>query len=455
VAWIVRLVQIGAEGEGQATDVIEIDRPDDLGDIADLGLTLAEAKLLLAGLQQEIVTAQARDHAVRRPACRHCGSVCRVKDYRDHAVATLFGHVRVRLPRFRCAACGGIEGGVGWPSHCRSTPELDQLQAHLCALMTYRTAADVLKQMFPVDAGEHPETLRRHTLKVGEALRNCAAARPGTAAAIVVTLDSTFIRSCADGERHLEVRVGNVETKSGGRQVVGAVARADTDIAGLIRRNLDAVGRTEGTALTAFTDGCPGLRRILVDAGVTTLPILDWFHLAMRLQHLKQIAGGLSANDPERAAVKAAIVAEVERLHWRLWNGKTKNARTSIDRIRAVMHHFRGQRGEQNSITPARKLWTALQALDGYLTGQSDWTVNYAQRHRAGLRVGTAITEGTANFLVNRRMNKSQQMRWSRRGADLLLQVRCAIYNGTLGSDFGQGTVKLAGSGLGGAGLVR
>ena len=49
-----------------------------------------------------------------------------------------------------------------------------------------------------------------------------------------------------------------------------------------------------------------------------------------------------------------------------------------------------------------------------------------------------ALTEGTANFLVNRRMNKSQQMRWSRRGADRLLQVRCALYNGTLGTGFGQ-----------------
>jgi len=73
-----------------------------------------------------------------------------------------------------------------------------------------------------------------------------------------------------------------------------------------------------------------------------------------------------------------------------------------------------------------------------YLIGQSAWLVNYAKRHRAELRVGTAITEGTANFLVNRRMNKSQQMRRSRRGADLLLQVRCAVYNGTLGSEFGQ-----------------
>jgi hypothetical protein len=41
-------------------------------------------------------------------------------------------------------------------------------------------------------------------------------------------------------------------------------------------------------------------------------------------------------------------------------------------------------------------------------------------------------------FLVNRRMNKSRQMRWSRRGADLLLQLCCALDNGTFDSGFGQ-----------------
>jgi len=436
---MLRLVKIGAEGEGPCTDIMEIRRPDDLVDIANLGLTLAEAKRLLAGVQREIVAAQARDHAVRRPSCARCDGVCRVKDDRDHAVATLFGQVTVRLSRFRCAACGGIEAGVGWPAHCRSTPELDRLQAHLSALITYRTAADVLGQMVPVDAGTHHETLRRHALKVGEALGHYVATRPETAAsAIVVTLGSTFIRSCESGERHLEVRVGNVETNTGGRQVFGAVAKSSTPIAELIRRNLDAVGRTGDTALTAFTDGCPGLRRSLADAGVTTPPMLDWFHVAMRLQHLKQIADGLSADDPARVAAKAVIVEEVERLHWRIWNGKAKDAQISIDRIRAVMHHFQGEPDQRRSTTPSRKLWTALHALDRYLTGQSAWLVNYAERHRAGLRVGTAITEGTANFLVNRRMNKSQQMRWSRRGADLLLQVRCAVYNGTLGSGFGQ-----------------
>ena len=82
-------------------------------------------------------------------------------------------------------------------------------------------------------------------------------------------LDSTFIRSREEGERHLEVRVGNVETAGGGRHVFGAVAKADTDITVLIRRNLETVGRTANTEVTAFTDGCPGLRCILANAGVT------------------------------------------------------------------------------------------------------------------------------------------------------------------------------------------
>ena len=42
------------------------------------------------------------------------------------------------------------------------------------------------------------------------------------------------------------------------------------------------------------------------------------------------------------------------------------------------------------------------------------------------------------HVMVNRQMSKSQQVRWSRRGAGLLLQVRCAVCNGTLGSGFGQ-----------------
>src|SRR4051812_48385544 len=47
VAWVLRLVEIGAEGEERCAEVMEISRPDSLDDIADLGLTLADAKLVL------------------------------------------------------------------------------------------------------------------------------------------------------------------------------------------------------------------------------------------------------------------------------------------------------------------------------------------------------------------------------------------------------------------------
>jgi hypothetical protein len=158
----------------------------------------------------------------------------------------------------------------------------------------------------------------------------------------------------------------------------------------------------------------------------------------MRLQHAKQATSGLSTDTPGRMQAKAAIVAEIERLHWRIWNGKAKNARRTLERVRKVMHVFKGEGAHRPTAEPSsRKLWRALREVDTYRRGQSTRLVNYAKRYRAGLRVGTSVTEGTANSLVNRRMNTQQPMRWSRRGAELPPQVRCAVYNGALGSGLG------------------
>ena len=435
---VLQLVETGADTRGHGIDVLKIDRAGGLRDIANLGLTLPEAKQLLARVQQAVVAMQARDHVALRPECSGCGARCHVKDWQSRQVATLFGTVAVRLPRFRCPGRGRSEAGVSWPAHCRSTPELDQLQAHLSALMTYCIAAGVLAHLLPVAAGMSHETLRGRTLKLGEQLHRAAAVSPepakvvaAPAPAVTLSLDSTFIRSCHKGERHLEVRVGNAETSGGnGRQVFGAVANAGTDIVAPIRRTLNALGRTDDTVLTAFTDGCSGLRAILAAAGVTGPPIADWFHLAMRLQHAKQVAEALPAGDPHQQQAKVEVIAEVERLRWRAWNGKAKDARITLKRLRTLLPVLERK--------PVRKLKRALRAIDCYLRSQNAWLVNYAERWRAGLRVGTSLTEGTANFLVNKRMAKSQQMRWSRRGADLLLQVRCAVYNGALGFTFGQ-----------------
>ncbi len=266
---VLRLVETRPGSGTRSVDVREFSRPGNLRDIANLGLTLAKAKQRLARVQRAVVAVQARDHAALRPDCASCGGRCQVKDWRSRQVATLFGKVAVRRPRFHCPGCGRGEAGISWPAHCRSTPELDRLQAHLSALMTYRRAAGVLAYLRPVAAGTSHETLRGHTLKVGERLRGADAVTP-PASAITLSLASTFIRSCPEGERPLEVRGGNAETPEGGRQVFGAVAKAGTAITALIRRALGAMGRTGDTALTAFTDGCPGLRAILADAGVAS-----------------------------------------------------------------------------------------------------------------------------------------------------------------------------------------
>jgi CHASE2 domain-containing sensor protein len=42
------------------------------------------------------------------------------------------------------------------------------------------------------------------------------------------------------------------------------------------------------------------------------------------------------------------------------------------------------------------------------------------------------MAESAVNQVINARMCKRQQMRWTPRGAHLLVQVRCAVLNGDI-----------------------
>src|SRR3712207_8532651 len=68
VAWIVRLVSIGAGGAEHGTDVLRTARPDTLAELGTLGLSLAEGKRLLAGVRSEEHTSelQSRQYLVCR-----------------------------------------------------------------------------------------------------------------------------------------------------------------------------------------------------------------------------------------------------------------------------------------------------------------------------------------------------------------------------------------------------
>jgi hypothetical protein len=78
--------------------------------------------------------------------------------------------------------------------------------------------------------------------------------------------------------------------------------------------------------------------------------------------------------------------------------------------------------------------------LRGYIENNEDALIDYGQRYRAGKPISSSRAEGTVNQLVNARMNKRRQMRWSPRGAHRALQVRAAVLDGR----FGQQAIQLA-----------
>jgi hypothetical protein len=55
MGWVLRLVETGNDGPARVIDVLDITPLGGLGEIAKLGLTLAEAKQIPARLQQAVV----------------------------------------------------------------------------------------------------------------------------------------------------------------------------------------------------------------------------------------------------------------------------------------------------------------------------------------------------------------------------------------------------------------
>ena len=70
--------------------------------------------------------------------------------------------------------------------------------------------------------------------------------------------------------------------------------------------------------------------------------------------------------------------------------------------------------------------------LEGYLYSNIRSLTDYGRAWRQGERIATANIKSTVNQLVNQRMCKKRQMRWSRLGAQLMLHVRTAHLNGIL-----------------------
>ncbi len=156
--WTVRLEARTSAGEVKTTELVTISRPAVVSTLAEVGLVLAETKVLLAKLQARMLCGQVAGYAAHHRACAACGVLQPLKDRRTRRLHTLFGTVEVEAPRFKVCRCRPsapmAEARTVLPVcallTARCTPELERVQAELGARTSFRDAARILEALLPV-----------------------------------------------------------------------------------------------------------------------------------------------------------------------------------------------------------------------------------------------------------------------------------------------------------------
>jgi hypothetical protein len=196
-----------------------------------LGLRLAEAKDLLAAVQDTLVSHQVSTAIAAQVACPDCGQSHRHKDSRDIVMTTLFGRLRLTSPRWWHCGCRPHDSATFSPLAAllpeRTTPELAYLQARFAGLVSYGLSASLLSEILPLGHRLHATTLRRHTQAVAQRLEDelgdeqpsfidtCQLDReelPRPDLPLTVSLDGGYVHSAAQRSR----RDGWFEASPGG-----------------------------------------------------------------------------------------------------------------------------------------------------------------------------------------------------------------------------------------------
>jgi hypothetical protein len=124
------------------------------------------------------------------------------------------------------------------------------------------------------------------------------------------------------------------------------------------------------------------------------------------------------------------VEKDLERLKWYLWHGNVYRSLQIIEGLEGDLESLSG------SSENGKKLWKAMKEFGGYIEANRAFLPNYGDRYRYGETISTAFVESTVNQVISKRMVKKQQMRWSKRGAHLLLQVRTQTLNHSLRKTF-------------------
>jgi hypothetical protein len=233
--------------------------------------------------------------------------------------------------------------------------------------------------------------------------------------------------------RHLEVITGKVEAPGRPSRRFGLVSAGTDRPHRPIRSALEDQGWQPGQPLTVISDGDPSLpARVRAAADHTAVEhVLDWFHLSMRVRHIEQAVQGLYAMRPQHRAPLDCAALHADRVRHLLWNGYYEEAYGCVLNVANMAGNVFYLNGPAfwDKTTRLAQLCEELQT---YIWNNREALIDYGRRQREGKPISTAGAEGTVNQLVNARLNRGAQMRWSPQGAHHVLQVRAAILDGRL-----------------------
>jgi hypothetical protein len=421
----------------------------------DIGLSIDDGKKIMAALQSAVVAYEAETYCLFRRVCPDCHTFRPVKDYTTRQIRTVFGTVKVRNPRWMlCRDCypGMDVAFAPLMAICpnRATPELMELTARLGSMMPYRQAAKVLAEFLPIEPTESYATVRKRTIKVGERLDDQIMRETWQATAqaddrcqlemqlpgdrrkeFVISIDTAHVRSSErNSARNFELVVARCgrggRGEPGGRYFVTG-STAQHAIRDRALHALEGVGYSGFGDVTVISDGAEILKRLPRAMPKPTTHIIDWFHIAMKIQPMQQIADHIVRSRSGHFERLPTIDRDIKAVKWRLWHGRVDRAIRDLESLLARLN----QPQEEAEFSIARLRNLGVQLLT-YVRSNRSAIINYGKRYRAGLRVATTLAESAVNSLVGKRMVKKQQMRWSPHGAHMLMQVRTAEINGEL-----------------------
>ncbi len=442
LVWRVKLVTELRPGVVTETEVAYIERVAQAG-LADLGLSLAEAKRLTAALQAEMVPMQVAEVGKRRCACEACGRRLAGKGHYGATFRSLFGDVPVRVQRLLACPCRGegeakSSAALALGNGAVVAPELAYVTARYTALVPFGKAAALLSELLPLSGALHASTVRNRTLRVGAAIAQAhtaeTAKQPTTAATggpVVVGLDGGYVRNRHRAEgRRFEVIAGKVIHAAGAQHRFAFARTGPAVTAEACRQALAAAGVGADTPATVLCDGDAGLwrlqRKVLPNATV----VLDWWHAAVRFEHALQAARGLG-RDTADARLSGTAVRGLERAKWRLWHGRWPGCRRRL----AALCRWTECRAVRE-VASIDKIRQRTADLLSYLEHNEAALVHYDARRRRGELIATSFVESAVDEIIAWRMAKAQQMRWSRATVQSFLDVRTAVLNHTLEDAF-------------------